>query len=84
MEQTGECSTVYRTSTLISYGEGWSEFRSWESHQRPGQRQKVYALTGTVREDESLETFIKAGFDSKLSKGIPKNELLALVSQDLT
>ena len=24
-------STVYRTSTLISYGEGWSEFRSWEN-----------------------------------------------------
>ncbi|QDZ17499.1 guanylyl cyclase [Chloropicon primus] len=61
-----------------------SEFRSWERQNRPGHHQKIYALTGTVREDESMETFIKVGFDSKLSKGIPKNELLALVSQNLT
>ena len=60
-----------------------SKYRQWEKQNRPTHHQKVYALTGTVREDESVETFLKAGFDSKMSKGIPKNELLSLVSEDL-
>ena len=60
-----------------------SAYREWEKEHRPNHRQKVYALTGTVKEDESMDTFIKAGFDSKMSKGIPKNELLSLVSHHL-
>ncbi len=57
-----------------------SKFRDWEKGHRPNTRQTVYALTGTSKEDESMDTFINAGFDNRLSKGIAKNDLLALVT----
>lgn len=59
-----------------------SSFRLWEKENRPQLHQKVFALTGTSREDESMETFLDAGFDNKMSKAIPKEELLSLVVKD--
>lgn len=54
-------------------------FRAWEAEHRANAHQKIYALTGTVREDEGPEVFINAGFDSKLSKTASKEDIISLV-----
>ena len=54
-------------------------YRAWERDNRPGTHQKIYALTGTVREDEPEETFGAAGFDARFMKTASKSEIISLV-----